>query len=265
MKMITKNMLQQFGYNLVALPKSDIYPLQILAKHDKEFVYKIGSINDFFAQGDEIAQPAIEKDKNVPDLIEGTYALNLDFKTKLNLLNFWKMIFNGAHFQAHVKNADKLVFSYSNGSVTEINSLLNLNAYINDAKINEKKISTFREQLENNELFIITSVLYSNSFSIELIDNNDLEAKAEISDSKQVVEIETELRRKKEKSDKISYNSEETSLVVGFQAVKLIYNKSFWSSKKANYKVKSKEGIILRSEEKFPVIKLNTDELVMVA
>ncbi len=263
--MITKNFLQQFGYNLVKLPKPDIYPLQILAKQDNENVYKIGNINDFFMQGDEVAKPAIEKDKTIPNLIEGTYALNLDFKTKLNLLNLWKSVFNGANFQAQIKNNDRLVFSYLNGKITEVNSLANLNAYINDAHINDKKLSTYREELENNELFIITSVLYSNSFSIELIDSNDLNAKADISDSNQVVEIETGLQRKKEKNDKISYKSEDTSLVVGFQAVKLIYNKKFWSNKKANYKIKSVEGIVLRSEEDFPVIKLDTDGLVTIA
>jgi len=260
--MITKNILQEFGFNLVALPKPDIYPLQILAKKDKETVFKLGNINDLFTQGDEIPPPTIENDKTIPNLLKGTYLVNLELKSKVSLLNFWKSRFNGANFNAQITDNDKIIFSYSNGKVSEISSLLNLNAYINDAKINDKKISTFKDQLENDEIYIITGILKSNDFQVELVDNSNFKTNIEVSDTKKVVEVSSEINRQKESNNIISHKSETDYLIVGFQAVKLIYNKPFWSTKKANYKIKSVDGIILRSEEDFPVIKIDADEII---
>jgi len=259
--MITRNILKEFGFNLVAMPKPDIYPLQVLAKEDNETVFKIGTINDLFSQGDEVAPPAIERNKTVPEIIKGTFLIDLELNTKINLMNFWKSAFNGANFNAQINSSDKILFSYAQGKVTEVSSLIQLNAYINDAKLN-RNISTFRDQLEKENIYIITSVLKSNTFELELVNNDSYKADFEISDKQKVVEISSDVQRKKEINNIISHNSETDCLVVGFKAVKLIYNKHFWSSKKADYKIKSAEGIVLRSEEDFPVVRMDTNEFL---
>ena len=252
--MFNQNILKDLGYNLVSLPKEDLEPLQVLAKTENGFVQKIGTLKDLFLQGDEVPKPTVKKNKIAPN-ISGHQVIGLSGDMKVKFLKSFKNLFN-VDVSSEFKNKSKIVFSYDDAKLSEVKTLISLDAFIRDAEINEKRIGSYEKQLKKNEIFITTAVLKSKKFEIKEYELDSGKVGVTANEAQTDSEFTVKGEKYKATTNVISYSGNE-ELVFAVQAVKLIYNKKFWNKKKAEFKIKAETGVVLRSEEDFPTENLD--------
>lgn len=270
------DLLKSYGYNLVVMPKPDILPLEVLVKKGRR-LERIGHIRDLFLQGDTMPLPQVGNDVQLVKELQNQKSMGLNASIAIDILtNLFKALgkpkvmkqvkevadsgekenkndgFKGSTLNTVFGNVDKFVFSYRDVLENNIN-LIKLDAYLNDATLNEKAVA-FTEHAKKNQLFIITSTLKSNSFSTEFIDNNNASMEVGIPAIKGVVGGNIGVKRDKEDTNKIVYEGEK-NLIFGFKAVRLLYDK-----KTKLFKIKSANGVIIRGEDDYPVEALQTNE-----
>ncbi len=274
------DLLKSYGYNLVVMPKPDILPLELLVKKGRR-LERIGHIGDLFLQGDTMPLPQVGGDVQLVKELQNQKSMGLNASIAIDILtNLFKALgkpkvmkqvkeianggekeaakeknndgFKGSTLNTVFGNVDKFIFSYRDVLENNIN-LIKLDAYLNDATLNEKAVA-FTGHAKKNQLFIITSTLKSNSFSTEFVDNNNASMEVGIPAIKGVVGGNIGVKRDKEDTNKIVYEGEK-NLIFGFKAVRLLFDK-----KTQLFKIKSASGVIIRGEEDFPVEALQADE-----
>jgi len=257
------DLLKNFGYNLVALPKPDIAPLQLLAKTGSR-LERIGKLSELFIKSDSVPLPQVSKDIPLVKELNNKQSSGIDAKIGLQIMaNFLqKMLrtkdddpsFNPRRnpaFELAFANARSFVFSYKDVLMNEIN-LIRLDEYIQQTKLSPHA-ATMREHLEKGNLFVITSTIKSNSFSTEVIGKNNASIEVDIPNIAGIVGGNVRVGRNRESSNEIVYSGEE-NLVFGFKAMRILCD-----DKRNQYKLRSTEGIVLRGEEDFPVDPLQLD------
>ena len=246
--------LQDQGYNMVALPKPDIAPLQLLSQEGAHVSSLESSLQELFI-ADVAPVPATIADTEVPNL-QGQKALTMGAKTGLNFLgNILKSLnLGGLKTQSDFNDADKIVFSFENVKEDKI-KLLALDNFISGSIPDEKQFKTYTDRLKNSELFVISAVLKCNAFSIEVLDQNNQKIDIE-SSLKGIIEGKADFERNKDNSFKIAHQSEK-NLVFAFKAVQILYDKTqwfeFWKKEQTKFTIKNQEGLVLKSEDAFPV------------
>lgn len=258
---ILKDYFETKGYNVVAMPKSNIRPLQLLSLEGKH-LSSLGSTVDVLFEEDSSPMPSIKKDIIIPDL-KGQSQLTLKINSGLTILNGLLNTLNLGNIttKANFSDSDKIVFSFDNIVEDGIDGFLNLDNFISGSIPNIDKFKTYKEKLLDSELYIITSVLKCNNFSVKLInkDSQNISAQIEIKDT---IKADAELNRAKDNTIQISYKGKE-SLVFGFKAVQIIYDApkwfEFWNKKEAGFKIKAQLGMVLKGIGDFPVKHLNLE------
>lgn len=261
------DMLKNYGYNLVLMPRPTIEPLQVLSKEGSKLEL-VGHIRDLFKRGDTAPMPRKSKDIPLVQELQNEKTAGIDARIGVNILaNFLKPMGSKAKagskkdkeepdkpnsLSAVFANVDKFIFSYHNVKENSIN-LIKLDEFIHDATINEKA-RAFSDKLKAGKLFIITSTIKSNSFSTECTDKRDAGVDIGIPDVKKVIGGNVSIKGEKEHTHRIVYEGDE-ELIFGFKAVRLLYEDDTKS-----FKIKSADGVVMRGEEDFPVEKLETGD-----
>src|SRR5688572_16946027 len=87
MSKILKNLLVDYGYNVIALPKSDISPLLLLCKDDNNVVTSLdSSITTLFTSSEEAPPPLISK--AVACDVAASTSVTFDSDTGISLLSW---------------------------------------------------------------------------------------------------------------------------------------------------------------------------------
>ena len=257
--------LQEFfetkGYNVVALPKTTIKPLQLLAEEDGSLISLENRVDKLFEE-DLVPLPAIYRNKTVSDL-EGQTKFTFQMKSGFVFLEgLLKTLDLGSlSAKSEFKDSDKIVFSFNNIKEDGIKGFLDLDEYITGSIPMVDKFRAFKTKLEKSELFIVTSVLKCSDFSVKVLDKNlqDITANLNI---KNVAAATAEMKRTKDNSLNITHTGDE-KLVVAFKAVQIIYDAKkwfeFWSKKEAGFCIKAQTGWTLRGIDNFPVKALKAD------
>lgn len=247
------DLLKEYGYNLVALPKPDIEPLQILTKEGKR-LEKIGHLKDLFKRGEEVPMPSKGKDIPAAKEIQSSKSCGVKADMGVKLLGNFLEGFGvkGADIGAALGNVDKIIFSFKDVLTSEI-SLINLDAFIHDAEMNEKAKS-YINKLKNSEIFIITAVMKSRAFVTEMVSDNNVGVSVALPNVKGIVAGKIGVNFQNNQSNKLVYEGEDHR-VFGFKAVRLIYDK-----KKEEFKIKNIDGVVLRGEEDFPTDNLLSED-----
>lgn len=251
------DLLKSYGYNLVALPKPDIEPLQILEKNGRS-LSRAGHIKDLFKRGDTLL-PRSKRNIPIVKELQNKKSSGINAKIGVNILaNFLKPMGDEQAVENAEKDntlntvfsdVDEFVFSYEN-VVSDTIEIIKLDQYIHDSELNEKA-RNFVEKLKDGKLYVITATLKSNAFSTEFVAKNQAGVEIGLPDIKKVVGGSVNVSKDSSQSNKIVYQGEKT-LIFGFKAVRLLYD-----DKKDMYKIKSADGIVLRGEEDYPVEKLD--------
>ncbi len=253
-----KSPLTQFGYNLVAWPKTDIVPLLLLYQSEQGVSSLEAGLRELFGTGDA-APPQVKKEIEAAD-IKGSATLTFEAKGGVKLLdwllNKLKMGKLSAGFE--LNEGYEVAVSYSNVRIDSVN-LLDLDTYLSASVPKRERLNTFRKKLENNELFVINSIAKSNDISILISDKNGQDVNLDAS-VKGIVEANGSFARKRDNSVELSYKAE-NPLVFAFKAQQIIYQKKrFWSNQDEKFYIRDQQGSVLFGPEDIPTNALKTGE-----
>ena len=262
---VLKNIFSDYGYNLVALPKEDIAPLMLLYKNNQAVSAVESTVDKLFAITDA-PLPVIKKNKVVTS-IDGGASIVYDGEAGVSMLDWLLKTLKMGKFSAktEIDATHKVKITYENVKEDKVD-LLALDSFISGSDPVEGKFNSFKEKLENSELYVINNVLKSNSFSVSVEDANgtmvDIDATI-----RGLVDANVDITKNKSKEITLKHTNAETYIIFAFKAQQILYNQKKWwqFSKKdeANFRIKDQQGVILRNEEKIPAnsLKMGTIEV----
>lgn len=253
MAKVIRNPLSNYGYNLIALPKEDVAPLLLLYKNHKGVSSVDKSLIDFFRILDS-APPSISKGNKVVD-ISGDSSVLFEAEGGINVLEWLLQKLKMGKLAGNLKidSARQVHISYENVTEDKV-SLLDLDNFISGSEPQKNQFNTFKEKLENSELFVINSILKSNSFSVSAADQNGHSIDIE-GNIKGVVDAKVEVSKQKNNTILLKYD-EAAPIVFAFKAQRIIYDKKKWwqffRKEEAKFKIKDQQGVVLKNESDFP-------------
>lgn len=258
---VLQTQLAEYGYNLVALPKAEIWPLMLLYKVSDSVVSSTNdSVINFFRPTDA-APPVVNTSTNPLPEIQAAANLEFDADAGVGMLNrlLEKLGMGKASAKLKLNAGNTLEIGYEN-IIDEDITLLQLDNYITGATPQEGKFRTFEAKLKASELYVITEVLKSNQFSIAVKGKNGQSMNVE-TDVKGIVNANVNVARKMDNALSLSYSGA-VPLVFAFKAQQIIYDKLSWwkafSSEKAGFHIRDQRGIVFKGMDDFPSIPLRS-------
>jgi hypothetical protein len=260
MAKVLKNLLSDYGYNLVALPKEDIQPLLLLYKNGDAVSSVEDSLEKLFKQANAPV-PTVVKDKPVTN-IDGSADVLFDAEGGVSMIGrlLEKLNLGKLNAKLKVEATHKVKITYENIKEDKV-SLLELDGFITDANPDTARFGTFKAKLENSELYVINNVLKSNSFSIVVEDANGTQLNVE-ADIKNIVNANVNVSKNKNNAITLKHNNPDTIIVFAFKAQKIIYDQKKWwefyKKNEAKFHIKDQQGVVMKNE-RFPTVALKTD------
>jgi hypothetical protein len=211
------NALKSYGYNLVKLPKADIKPLYLLGKDGKDLTY-FGQISQLLTGHENAPVPPIQENIKVVN-ISVSKSHNIDSGIGLAVMGNFLSSMGGsaADLKTQYSKAGGLSFEYSDVLEDRIDKIV-LDQFLAKAKITSSPLVDV--MLEKDQIYIVTSTLKSNKFTVEAVDNSN--AKLEVDVKSLQDSVGSNIKVSEQTSTKITFEGAEY-LVFGFQAVQLLY------------------------------------------
>ncbi len=260
MSRVLKNVLKEQGYEMIALPKEGLKPLQLLLKSGNELREYGGTLLDLF-EPDEAGLPV--KKRSTSDL-SGQKVLATDANAGLDLL---KQLFQALGLKESVIDGQLSIGSHYNLSFSFENikeesvPLIGLDNFIRGALPKKAGFQASIDRLKSSELYIITLLLKSDTFSIDFTSDRDIggEMKGAL---EKLAKMEAKIAHTKDNQLSLTV-PEGRELAFAFRAVRILFNRKrwfeFWQNEE-DFRIKDQQGLVLKSgEEDFPVDYLSTD------
>lgn len=250
--------LTNLGYNMVAWPKMGIHPLVLLYKTTNGVSSVEADVDELFKPGD--AAPPQIKEGCVATDIKGTAELTFDANGGINMLDWLLNKLNLGKMSANITLNDSYVVtvSYLNVKEDKVN-LLALDNFISSSKPAKDKFNSFKNKLENNELYVINAVAKSNDIAVTITAKNGQDVSLDAT-VKGIMDANMSAARKQNNTIELLYKTDEDKPVVfAFKAQQIIYeSKSFWKNEPAHFHIKDQVGATLLSTEVMPTRPLKT-------
>jgi hypothetical protein len=250
-----QNLLTDYGYNLVALPKADLQPLGLLFKRPDGLGSVDSTLLKLFTIADA-APPMIRRDGVVPDL-KGSALVTFDAKAGVNLLQslLGHLGLGKASAKLDLNTNHTVTVGYEN--ITEDKTdLLELDSYISGSDPDKVQFNTFKDKLENSELYVINAVLKSSTFSIKVEDKSGQRVNLDAA-VKGMLDAKVDVSHRDKNFMTIKHKG--APLVFAFKAQRIMYDrKKWWSSQEARFRIIDQQGVVLKDESELP-----TDPLVL--
>lgn len=243
------NLLAYYGYNLIALPKPGVEPLLLLCKSPGCLFSLDATITDLFPVEDEVL-PDIQAAEPIGVEISGNASLTFGASGGVTFLNSLLSTFNLGQLKTSFK-VDKdcnVIISYHN-IVEERISLLQLDKFIKRSKPNVAAFTTFKDKLFDNQLFVLSSVLKSNEFSVSITnkEGGQVELDAGIKD---ILNANIKTQRQSDNAIVLKAESGIQPFAFAFKAQQIIYDhKSWWNlfdRQVARFRIRDTQGQTLR-------------------
>lgn len=248
-----KNLLADYGYNIVALPKAGIRPLQLLYRNGDSLGSLDSSLYKFFTTGDK-APPELQMDNETAS-IEGATAVKFDAKAGVSVLDWLldKLNMGKLAGKLALDAGHTVTISYQQVREDKVD-LLDLDNYISESQPSKTQFNSYRKMLENSELYVINAVLKSTAITLAVTDSNgqhlDMEATV-----KGIVDASVDVTRNKNNSISLTHAGAEP-VVFGFKAQQIIYEPSswwqFWKKEEARFRIRDQQGEVLKGEDELP-------------
>ena len=212
------NMLKDFSYNIIRLPRTNVRPLQILEKRGNDLVV-LGEVTDLF-RGGSAGVPAVGPDEQA-GFINGKRTRNLELNVGLSLLGgiIGAMTGTQAKLSAAYKKASFLAFEFDDVKVNQVNQIA-VNKFLAGAKVDTAVGSGLIKALNEDRLYLITSTIKSKKFTTEAVQSNGLAVDVDVPIIKAAVGASVGIKTGGANDSKVTYSGE-TSLVFGFQAARM--------------------------------------------
>lgn len=260
-------LLKQYGYNLVRLPRENIKPLQILTRSNTgtwarlKDVFTSPSLDDTHALLGELfttdSQPlptAVSGD--VVNDLKGKRSSEMSVEAAAELMVNFMNLGEGENaegeklkIEAALQSVKQVSFSFGEGAASNSISLMMLDAYLRDALLRDNVGNSFREWIADNKIYIITSVLSANSFDMKGSSEQNASATINVPKVQEVLQGKINGSVDLFEQSGLKYKGKK-GLVFGFKAVRLIADQK---DGKWIYKIENKDGLALKGEEDISV------------
>jgi len=261
MSKLLKNFLADYGYNIVALPKTDIKPLFLLCQDGESVSPLESSLSALFAS-EEQTPPAVMSNGITADLV-GSTAVSFDSETGVSVLSWLldKLKLGKLEGKLNLDSNKVLTFKYQQVREDKID-LVKLDGFLSTAARVTSKFNTFKRKLMNSELYVINSVLKSDSCTLTIEDKGGTSADVEAT-IKGIAEISQHI--KSNSSNSVSITSPGTDpLIFAFKAQHILYKKeNFWDKLfgsgegAGEFTIKNETGLVFKGPEDYPTERLN--------
>lgn len=250
MSTTNQQLLKKYGYQVVALPRTDIKPLHLLSRHNNDLELLEGDIKMLFEADEQPIPTTTRKTASISDQL--TIAGDIGGSADVLGGIFSMMKLTDSALKAGLQGGWNRHANIVIDNILEDNvKLIQLDGFLTGALPLEGKFRTFEQQLRNSELYVVTGTLSSDAFTIELNDgsniNGELKTKLE-----QLVDISSNISRKKEGSYTMKSTTGEP-LVFAYRAARIHYDDKkwweFWKSEEAGFRLVKERGRILRSAD----------------
>ena len=211
------DLLKGFSYNAVRVPREGIQPLQLLVKQDKNLTF-FGELTEVFTPG-ATPPPKISPDQ-LAAFINGQRSSDLQLNVGLSLLGGIVGAMTGASLDLGVgfKRAKSVAFNFNDVKQAGISQAA-LSKFLTAAKPDALTGPT-KKLLEDDKLYVITSVLKSPKFTVEATGADGLSADIDVPVLQQVVKGKAGVKIEKKSQSNVTFAGN-VPLVFGFQAVQL--------------------------------------------
>lgn len=209
------SLLKQFEYNVVRLPRTDISPLQVLEKQGNSLAI-LGDLDDFFQPGN-VPLPPVSPDKQAT-FMNGEKTKSLKLSVGLSLLGGIIGAMTGTQVKLGVgyQKASALVFEFDDVKVNDIEPVA-LSKFLLAASILP---SGFTKQLENDELYVINSIVKSKKFTVNATDSSGKSVDVDVPIIQAAVGGSVGVKTEGSSKSRITYEGS-VPLVFGIQAVRM--------------------------------------------
>lgn len=207
--------LKSLGYNTIRHPSEDIAPLQIIGRLNGS-IARIGHVSQLVGNPEE-ELPDIKTDILAAD-IEGRRTSKLSVDLGLSILEGLISGLGGnAGIGSKYENSRTLQFKFTNVRKERTN-IVSLGDYLTSGDIKWNHIILKKFLFGKGDLFVITSVVKSNSFAVESFGKKGAAVDVDVPAIKDLVKGELDIEYENEKKNMVSFAGDR-SLVFGFQAV----------------------------------------------
>jgi len=246
--------LKEQGYLFVALPKPDLAPLHLLTKYNGHLQEYDGNLLDLF-EPDESPFPL--RDRYLPDF-SGQQLLQADWSAGADLLHGLFEFFRQKEdkLQASLSGMRGLVLTFAYENIEEERvSQQALDNFLSGALPKKEGFQRSVERLKDGELYVLTSVLRSNQFTVTLDCQREDKGKLEATVG-DIVDAHASIERKQGNSFSLKTEGEQ-SFVFACRAAQVLYNKKywfqFWKKDEKGFRIEQRQGMVVRGEEDFAV------------
>ena len=151
--------LKENGYNAIRLPRTNVRPLQILGKTDRDLTW-LGELADVFTPKGDVSIPTIENDIGASG-ISGKRTGEMSVGLGLSLLGSVIGAMGGAKVGLDVtyKEANSITFEFPEVLSDQI-TLTKLDRYLGSSDINPGLV-TISQLLDADEIYVITNTIKS--------------------------------------------------------------------------------------------------------
>lgn len=219
--------LKAYGYCVIRLPKTDLKPLQIMAKNGKD-LDRLGDLTTVLVAGSHIQVPKISENNPAAN-ISGQRTSDISFGIGLSILGSFIGAMGGSKLGLDTKyqQAKTIAFEFNEVLEDKIDVAV-LDQYLADADVNpfSRYVS---EMLEADELYVTTAMIKSKKFTVEAKTSNGTSLQLNLPDIQGIVGGNVKVAGQSQVASKITYEGN-VPLVFGFQAVRLFYEKSRYTA-----------------------------------
>jgi hypothetical protein len=217
-------LLKEFGYSVVRLPRESIRPLQVVQRQGDALTI-LGELTDLFNGGQTL--PAVGPDHQAA-FINGKKSRALDINVGLSLLSgiIGSMTGSKLKLDAAYKKASNLTFEFEDVQVSEVNQLA-VNKFISGNKVDTSVGGGILKALEEDRLYVITSIVKSKKFKTQATQSDGLSVQVDIPVVKEMVGGAVQIQSGGSSDSNITFEGA-NPLVFGFQAAQIEFEKGIF-------------------------------------
>ena len=221
-------LLKEFAYSVVRLPRESIRPLQVVEKQGNDLTI-LGELSDLFSGGQSL--PAVGPDRQAA-FINGKKSRALDINVGLSLLGGIVGAMTGSKLKldAAYKGASNLTFEFEDALVSEVNQLA-LNKFLNGGKVDTSVGGGILKALDEDRMYVITSIVKSKKFKTQATQSDGSSLQVDIPAVKQLVGGAVHVESGGTSDSNITFEGA-NPLVFGFQAAQMEFEKGIFKGLK---------------------------------
>jgi hypothetical protein len=211
--------LKQRGYNIIRLPRHDFYPLALLAREGDRDLSQMGRITEILVDAEP---PATHLD--VPAAgISGTRTNTLNVGIGLDILGTILGAMGGGQLGLNAKfgKIQGVSFEFPEVFLDRID-IIDLDKYLAKGTLTHDT-RYVSELLNRDELYVVTDVIKSRKFCIDIGSSGSAGAEVNVPAIQQVVGAKIKVSGESTESTRIFFEGD-TPLAFGFRARRLIYD-----------------------------------------